>query len=301
MTTIQQLHWELKMDYVGHPYYVSGNAIVHALGQRIPGDRLDVLQASHGIFVPGQFGSYPDEHSQSGARPCMGSTLHPVEQYEDLFLFRDPSQRWLLDSRPRDALNTHNIRTQSGHMALAHETRLGRPADAYRQYETTVWYLSAYLHADDPDCLPLSEDVLDGIQFGGKRNYGYGTAGLKETQCVDLSNLDYSSIREADTHLLVLVTPLVLESGYPAADNWTVPPWWGESRGEVREREERIFHDSCEYHLQTVDHGQVIEYTGDCPVQTARKGITRLGSHSKYGFGELRVIPIKTNTDTPAR
>ena len=32
MTRIQQVHWELDMDYLGHPYYVSGNAIYHALG-----------------------------------------------------------------------------------------------------------------------------------------------------------------------------------------------------------------------------------------------------------------------------
>nr|WP_235169228.1 hypothetical protein [Halobacterium salinarum] len=33
MTAIQQVLWELWMDYIGHPYYVSGNAILHALGQ----------------------------------------------------------------------------------------------------------------------------------------------------------------------------------------------------------------------------------------------------------------------------
>lgn len=298
MTTIQQIHWELEMDYVGHPYYVSGNAIMHALGQKLPSEQLDQLRASHGMFVPGQFGTYPGQHSQTGARPCMGSTLHPVERYEDLFLFRKPSQPWLLDSRPRDALNTHDIRTQGGHPALAYETRMGRQVDAYHQYETTTWYLSAYVHAAHSDCLPLPADALDGLQFGGKRNYGYGTTRLKETECVDLQALDYSTLSQADTHLLVLVTPLVLESAYTNADNWTVPSWWAENRDDLREREGQILLDERTHKLQTVDHGQVVEYTGDRPIETAKSGIHRIGSHSKYGFGELQVIPIEDDSDT---
>lgn len=47
------------------------------------------------------------------------------------------------------------------------------------------------------------------------------------------------------------------------------------------------------YKLQTVDHGQVIAYEGDRPVETAKSGILRVGSHSKYGFGELRVKPVE--------
>ena len=63
MTLIQQVHWELEMDYISHPYYVTGNAILHALGQCIPHDVHQHLHASHGMFVPGQFGTFPDEHS----------------------------------------------------------------------------------------------------------------------------------------------------------------------------------------------------------------------------------------------
>ena len=296
MTTIQQVHWEMEMDYVGHPYYVTGNAIMHALGQQLPGQVLDHLQAGHGHFVPGQFGSFPDDHSQSCARPSMGRTLHPVERYGDLFLFREPSQPWLLDSRPRDALNTHPIRTQAGHLALAHETIMGNQADAYREYETTTWYLTTYIHADDPTYLPLPAESLDGLQFGGKRNYGYGSTSLTETQCVDLSALDYSALDQADTHLITLVTPLVLDSTYPAADSWTVPSWWAETREQLREREEQIRLDEHPHRLQTVDHGQVVEYTGDRPVETATNGVRRIGSHSKYGFGEFRVIPIEDDS-----
>ncbi|QLD90204.1 hypothetical protein HWV07_14645 [Natronomonas salina] len=292
MTCIQQIHWELEMDYIGHPYYVSGNAILHALGQQLPRDVHQHLHASHGMFVPGQFGTFPADHSQSGTRPYLGTGLPAVESYDDLFLFRRPSHPWLLDSRPRDALNTHDVRVQSGHPALTHETVMGKPPEARQQQETTTWYISAYLHADEEDVLPVDEAALDGLQFGGKRNYGYGVTRLKESQMVDLDELDYSRLDGHSTFLLELTTPFVLESEYPDADNQPVPWWWNGSRDNLREREEKVLEQREVYRLQTVDHGQVVRYEGDRPVETAKKGILRVGTHSKYGFGELYVKPV---------
>ena len=51
------------------------------------------------------------------------------------------------------------------------------------------------------------------------------------------------------------------------------------------------------YNLQTVDHGQVVAYEGDRSVETAKSGILRVGSHSKYGFGELRVKPVEPRSN----
>ena len=42
----------------------------------------------------------------------------------------------------------------------------------------------------------------------------------------------------------------------------------------------------------TVDHGQVVKYLGDRAVETAKNGLLRVGSHSRYGFGELRLKPL---------
>nr|WP_239647739.1 hypothetical protein [Natrinema altunense] len=47
------------------------------------------------------------------------------------------------------------------------------------------------------------------------------------------------------------------------------------------------------FDLVTVDHGQVVKYLSDRPVETAKNGLTRVGSHSQYGFGELRVKPLE--------
>ena len=297
MTRIQQVQWELEMDYIGHPYYVSGNAIMHALGQQLPHDVHRHLNASHGVFVPGQFGTFPEEYSQSGIRPYLGSGLPDVEAYDDLFLMRQASHSWLLESRPRDALNTHDIRVQSGHPALSHETIMGKPDDARKQQQTTKWYINAYLHTDRDDVLPLDESVLDGLQFGGKRNYGYGITGLKDTQIVDLEALDYSRLEDGEAFILELVTPFVLESEYPNAHDQDVPWWWKEDRRDLREREEKVLEQREVYKLQTVDHGQVVKYEGDRPVETAKSGILRVGSHSKYGFGELRVKPVEPRSN----
>lgn len=284
MTQIQQVVFELAMDYAGHPYYVSGNAILHALSRRVDYETQQALRVSHGFFAPGQFGKYPDEHSQNGTRPGMGSSLPPVESYADLFLTRDPAMPWLLDSRARDALNTHDLKVQGRdeRPVLARSTHLG---------SKTTWYIHAYLHATDDDVLPLADDVLDGVQFGGARNYGYGETRLKDTKLVDLDALDYSALREADDHLLALVTPYVLNTDHPHADSNPVP-WWWDTEYDLRRREECIVEQREQHTLETIDHGQVVAYGGDTPVKTAKNGLQRVGSHAKYGFGELQVIPV---------
>ena len=89
------------------------------------------------------------------------------------------------------------------------------------------------------------------------------------------------------------MTPFVLESAYPKAADQDIPWWWMESRRDLREREEKILEQREVYRLQTVDHGQVVTYEGDSPVETGKNGVLRVGSHSKYGFGELRVRPVR--------
>ena len=139
--------------------------------------------------------------------------------------------------------------------------------------------------------------MLDRLQFGGKRNYGYGITRLKDTQVIDLEALDYSRLKNGEAFLVEVTTPFVLESEYPKAADQDVPWWWKESRRVLREREEKILEQREVYKLQTVDHGQVVKYEGDRPIETAKRGILRVGSHSKYGFGELRVRPVESRSD----
>jgi hypothetical protein len=45
------------------------------------------------------------------------------------------------------------------------------------------------------------------------------------------------------------------------------------------------------FRLETVDHRQVVKYLGDRSVETAKNGLQRVGSQSRYGFGEMRLKP----------
>jgi hypothetical protein len=105
--------------------------------------------------------------------------------------------------------------------------------------------------------------------------------------------LDYSRLEDGEAFILELVTPFVLESEYPNAHDQDGPWWWKEDRRDLREREEKVLEQREVYKLQTVDHGQAVAYEGDRPVETGKSGILRVGSHSKYGFGELRVTPVE--------
>jgi len=84
----------------------------------------------------------------------------------------------------------------------------------------------------------------------------------------------------------------VLHSEQPRTDGQSVPSWWDQSRTQLRERTEKVLEGGEVYELETLDHGQCVTYTGTRPVETAKNGLRRVGSHSKYGFGELRLIPV---------
>lgn len=292
MTTIQQVLFELETDYFGHPYFVTGHALYTALARRVDARTRQALNVSTGVFVPGEYGAYPEAHSRDGYAGKLGLSLPPVEAYEDLFVFRDAAQRWLLDSRPRDAHNTHDIRSYGGRLAVAPATRFGRPPEHRNTKRTMRWFVHCYLHVDggDEDVLPLSEGVLDGVRVGGGRNYGLGELSLTDTQGIDVDALDYSRVREADDLQLELLSPYVLASDYPGADSQSVPWWWA-SDGRLRRRMTQLVAGDDVHEVATVDHGQVVAYAGDRPVETAKNGIRRVGTHAKVGFGEFRLRP----------
>lgn len=65
----------------------------------------------------------------------------------------------------------------------------------------------------------------------------------------------------------------------------------GADAEKVRTRDSVLIERGESYELDMIDHGQLFNYTGSDPIATAKNGITRVGSHSKYGFGEFRVTP----------
>lgn len=307
MVVIQQVLFEVTADYLGHPYFVSGNALFNAIAPRV-NDRVRAsLEVSNGVFLPGEYGEYPVAHSQSGYAGKLGTSLPGVERYEDLFVFRDAAQRWLLDSRPRDAHNALDLQEYGGRMAFGAKCLFGRPPEVRNSKRTVQWFVHCYLHGRDRDgnVVPVAEEALDCIQVGGARNYGFGELRVADSQLVDLDALDYSRLKEASGgFVLELVSPHVVASEYPGADDQSVPWWWepgvgggipgseAGARGDgLRRRETRLVDGESVYAVSTVDHGQVVGYAGDDPVATARNGVLRVGTHSRYGFGELRVRP----------
>jgi len=308
MTTIQEVLFELETDYFGHPYYVSGHALYTAIARRLDSES-DVgrnLCVSNGVFLPGEYGKIVG----TGGSSFYTTGLEPVERYEELFRFRDPAQRWLLDSRPRDAHNAHTIQSHGGRLTYGPTCRFGKPPENQYSKRSVTWYLHCYLHTDGhstagTDVLPLDEETLDGLRVGGGRNYGLGALRLADTQTIDIEALDYSQLKtntsvertDGDQYTIELLSPYVLRSHHPSGDNQSVP-WWWEPPHELRRRTEQLVVGNDTYQLTTVDHGQLVEYAGDDPVSTAKNGLLRVGTHAKYGFGEFRLRPAGDNRVT---
>jgi hypothetical protein len=63
-----------------------------------------------------------------------------------------------------------------------------------------------------------------------------------------------------------------------------VPWWWSvDDEAQMRHRLEKLIEGGDVYELETVDHGVVVGYDGDRPVETAMSGLTRVGNHSMHG------------------
>jgi len=288
---VQEVLFQLEGEYVGHPYFVSGHALYSALARRVGESVARALHVSTGVFVPGALGSFPEWHSASGGVPYLGTGLRPIEAYDDVFLFRNAAQRWLSESRPRDAHNVHPLREYGDRTGFGSSRSFGKPAEAHHSKRTVNWYVHCYLHdAGRDEMVPLDEGTLDEIRLGGARNYGFGLASVQETQSFDVDALDYSRVKDADAHRIELLSPFVLGSEYPGADAQDVPWWWSVDGG-LRRRETQLVKGDDVYAVDVVDHGQVVKYVGDDPVGTARNGMLGVGTHAKYGFGELRVWP----------
>jgi len=216
MTTIQQVLFELETDYMGHPYYLTGHALYTALARRVDAQARRSLNVSTGVFVPGEYGAYRSHIRTTGmeeawhvaptsgvVRGCVrvsgcsaavvaGLTATGCAQHA-----RRP-ESW----RPTGVCTEGSLRPAARASEQQADDALARPLLPARRW-------------GDEDVLPLSVDVLDGLRVGGGRNYGFGELSLAETQVIDLDDLDYSRVREADNVQLELLSPYVLQSDSP--------------------------------------------------------------------------------------
>jgi len=199
-------------------------------------------------------------------------------------------------------------------MAFAPACFFGRPPEQRNSKRSVSWFVHCYLHGrGDDDVLPVSGDVLDGIRVGGARNYGFGELSLTDSLVVDLDALDYGRLTDAESgaYVLELVSPYVLSSAYPDADDQSVPWWWdassatesptiqaGRVSGTVatdgrrddglRRRDTRLVDGGDAYRVETVDHGQVVGYAGVSPWR--RRGTAWCGSGRIRGSGSVSSV-----------
>jgi len=94
-----------------------------------------------------------------------------------------------------------------------------------------------------------------------------------------------------------LLTPYVIDSEHPNTEPGGVP-WWWDHDTPLRRRQEKLVEQRDGYDVAVIDHGQVVGYGGSAPVETAKNGVLGIGTHSKYGFGEVRVKPIDATPDS---
>jgi len=60
-------------SYLGHPYFVTGNALFNDRARRVDERTRRALHVSHGVFVPGEFGEYPRNTRRTGTAGNSGS------------------------------------------------------------------------------------------------------------------------------------------------------------------------------------------------------------------------------------
>lgn len=225
VTRIQQVLLELETAYLGHPYYVTGNALYQALAQRVDERMRRALCVSHGVFLPKAYGTPPAWYSQESLGK-VGVSLPPVESYDDLFLLRDAAQRWLKSSWPRDAQNAHPVQTHGGRLAFDPVAWFGRPPEMQTSKRSVRWFVQCYLHTmsgtHGESLLPVADGTLDRLQVGGARNYGFGRLSLVDSQVIELDELAYDRVTATDDHVLELVSPFVVASEFPNADEQSV-------------------------------------------------------------------------------
>ena len=145
MTQIQKVLLELEIGCISHTYYVGGNAIYHVTTNNVVYSVRQHLKASHRFFHPViMVGIQTYNPSSECEHIYVGITISDCA-YNDLFLFRQQEHSWLLDSRPQNALNTHDICIQHLYMR-----RSARSEEDHRSRVKTSWCVHVYLHAGSP-------------------------------------------------------------------------------------------------------------------------------------------------------
>ena len=285
-----------ESPYVGNPYYITGNGIYHAVASRLTDAQRASISVSHGVFfnvasveVGGKRRTARDSEGHLISTQAGASPISKIWTYEDFFLLRTQRLETLNLHGPwgemfyEESLPVRPLRFDN-----SDQHRLRRPEEGGD--EAIVWeYLNFYTHG----CDDLDPNLFDGISLGGKRNKGFGATSLADSAEVRVDELDFLSLERSGNVDALLITPICLKSQFPGTEPCAFPSFAMQPK-MYRTRSEFIKHGDQRYGLELIDHGQRFDLAPVVVarrnlVELAKEGIKRIGTHSKYGYGEFKL------------
>lgn len=264
---------ELLSHYSGNPYYVTGNAIAHAtrLTGQLTDEQKKRLSISHGII-------------KTFAR---NDNLDKPADYSEFFKI------WRTPRTSRSELIVPELRyyhpDRGAPFILMSPTRYEGKKDPDKEQNRRSTLISFYvIGLEDTD-----PNIFDGIAIGGRRNMGMGKTRLHLHISTDTSQ--WTGFPENDKLGVELITPLCLRSTFPGCDETNFPNFLEpHASGRFRTREEGITIHQKKVDLHLLDSGQAFAIKECLPrtelQKTINNGIERIGTHSKYGYGEYKVF-----------
>lgn len=285
---------KLVSPYIGNPYYVNGNAILHAVSDRLTEEQKEKISVSHGIFT---------------TRYSISESIE-VKDYISFFKYREPFCP--IGAQEVSMPFYQSVLMKDGSFKIAmHNERYEGLKDIKKSQKKVSVFICFYVQNFEGD-----KEIFNGIQIGGKRNFGFGETKLKERnwtgykriEICEEENSEYKenlikiSIPKIDLskkYLVKLITPICIESEFPQVENFEFPSFLVEHKYRIRE--ERINIHKKSYKLKLIDNGQWFAIkegkTKEQIEEIIFKGINRIGNHEKYGYGEFMVVPIEKENE----
>lgn len=269
--------------YAGNPYYVTGNALIHALSNELSLKEKQNLSISHGHFL-NMYRKKQFRHTNRKGH-SIGANIPPIETYHDFFKFRRPPIPYKApnflkkEPFPYSALDEHDTPD-----IYTYTTNNNRKIPIQKRR-----FINFY-------CIGLQRDpdIFTGIHLGGMRSYGFGEIRIVDHKTINLNTLDYTCLKDAEW--VELITPLCTASQINHTMHYDgLPQFMGAQNpsGEQkwRTRKEWILEAKKRKWLTLIDHRQVFKYLEGnmSKKETAKQGIKRILNHKKYGYGEFLI------------
>ena len=268
---------EMQTHYCGNPFYVTGNAIAHAvrLNKEMTKEQKDQLSVSHGIFK-----TFPRS---------AGYTPGPPTEYEEFFETWRTPRTSSPDLIVPELQCYYQPRSPTPYVLMSPVRYEGKKTPEKEQSEIPTFISFYIIGLGDMD-----PNIFDGIQVGGKRNMGMGKTTLRHH--VRTNTSEWKGIPSEGELGVEFITPMCLESTFPGCDAVEFPEFLNPHiSGRFRTREELLTIHSTSVKLKLLDSGQAFglkkEFSQPPKLQKIiENGIERIGVHRKYGYGEYKVF-----------